>query len=40
MIQSKLVGYESYPTGLAMVNLRERYPKAYEAFKNELRGLG
>ena len=39
MIHSKL-GYGSYPSGLAMTNLRNRYPKAYEVFKKELRGLG
>ena len=39
MIHSKL-GYGSYPSGLAMTNLRNRYPQAYEAFNKELRALG
>jgi hypothetical protein len=39
MIHSKM-GYGSYPNGLAMVNLRNRYPKAHELLKEELRGLG
>lgn len=39
MIHSKL-GYGSYPSGLAMTNLRNRYSQAYETFNKELRGLG
>lgn len=39
MIHSKL-GYGSYSSGLAMANLRNRYPKAHEVFKEELRSLG
>jgi hypothetical protein len=39
MIHSKL-GYGSYPSGLAMTNLRNRYPQAYETLNKELRGLG
>jgi hypothetical protein len=35
MIHSKM-GYGSYPSGLAMTNLRNRCPKAYEVFKEEL----
>lgn len=38
MIHSKL-GYGSYPTGLLMANLRNRYPEAYGAFRNELEAL-
>lgn len=30
------MGYGSYRTGLAMANLRNKYPKAYEVFKKEL----
>jgi hypothetical protein len=39
MMHSKL-GYGSYPTGLAMVNLSNRLAEAYETFKKELRRLG
>ncbi len=39
MIHSKR-GYWSYPSGLLRTNLRNRYLEAYEAFKEELMGLG
>ena len=36
MIRSTKVGYGSYPMGLAMANLSNRYPHAHEFFEEEL----
>lgn len=38
MSHSKL-DYGSYPAGLAMADLRHKYPEAHEVFKEELVGL-
>jgi hypothetical protein len=36
MIHSKKLGYGSYPMGLAMATLRNKYLEAFETFKREL----
>ncbi len=38
MICSKKLGYGSYAMGMIYGKLRNRYPKAHEAFEEELRG--
>jgi hypothetical protein len=39
MIHSTKVGYRSYATGLAMANIRDKYPEAHRVFKKELEDL-